>query len=104
MDNKIHCYAIGQGIIATVDKKRFDTPRKIGEKVRIKSKLNDSIPFGVNGDMMAMRGKVVTIKDRRRVNYNYTFASIWSYKLLETGYSWNEFMFEQEEGTTYEVE
>lgn len=96
------CYAIGQGIIATVDQKRFDTPRKIGEKVRIKPKLNDSIPFGVNGDMMSMCGKVVTIKDRSLVNYNYTFKDIWSYKLQEIGYSWNEFMFEQE--TVYEVE
>ena len=100
--NKVCCYAIGRGIIATVDQKRFDTPRKIGEKVRIKPKLSDSIPFGVNGDMMAMCGKVVTIKDCRRVNYNFTFASIWSYTLQEIGYSWNEFMFEQE--TVYEVE
>ena len=100
--NKVCCYAIGCGIIAAVDKKRFDAPRKIGEKVRIKPKLDDSIPFGVNGDMMAMCGKVVTIKDRRLVNYNYTFKDIWSYTLQEIGYSWNEFMFEQE--VAYEVE
>lgn len=104
MDNKIHCYAIGYGIVATVDQKRYDTPRKIGEKVRIKSKLNSNMPFGINDNMIAMCGKVVTIKDRHLVNYTDKFENIWSYKLLETGYNWNEFMFEQEEWTTYEVE
>jgi len=99
---EVYYYAIGRGIIATVDQKRFDTPRKIGEKVRIKPKLNDSIPFGLNSEMMSTCGKVVTIEGCRRVDYNYTFASIWSYTLQEIGYSWNEFMFEQE--VVYEVE
>lgn len=100
--SKVYCYSVGYGIIAAVDKKRYDTPREIGEKVRIRSKLHANLPFGTNGDMEEMCGKIVTIKDRYRVNYTNEFSNIWSYKLQEIGYSWNEFMFEQE--VIYEIE
>lgn len=73
---------------------------KIGDKVKISSKLESNMPFGVNIMMRRFCGKTVKIADVEWIGESYTYNNkiihgLWCYYIQEDGkhWKWNEYMF-----------